>query len=94
MLEEMASLVKNDMQQPSSSDEEEKKNGDLDDSDSDDGFGEDRDTNWAGASQRKKSKSPMRGAYRPATAQETKPEPLAGAVQPEFDHTLQTIPEA
>ncbi len=72
MLEEMAGIVKMNFDQippPTSySPDEEKKGGeesdveDGDDDSDDDDFGTDRDINWADARQRRKSKSPMRGA--------------------------------
>lgn len=53
MLEEMAGIVKMNLDNPQpSSDEEEKKKGeesDDEDDDSDDDFGTDRDINWADA---------------------------------------------
>jgi hypothetical protein len=65
MLEEMAGIVKMNLDNPQqSSDEEEKKKGeesDDEDDESEEDFGTDRDINWADARQRRKSKSPLRG---------------------------------
>ena len=92
MLEEMASLIHDDMK-PSSPvgsnsdkayNEEEEADRD-DDSDSDDDFGGDRDVHWNGALNRRKSKSPMRGA-----APQKQPS-LKNRLQ--LEHSLQTIPE-
>ena len=76
MLSEMMELVKGNLNTESpNSDEEEKKSlpnsdGEYDDDDSeDDDFGEDRDTNWEGARQRKKSKSPIRSSKKHAKPQ-------------------------
>lgn len=92
MLEEMANLIQNDMKPSGLSDEEEKKSGDSnEDSDDDDDFeDDDRDTAWAGASQRKKSKSPLRGNKNIGQKKEEVKEPARLS----FDHTLQTIAEA
>lgn len=74
MLEEMAGIVKMNLDHGASkgsSDEETKLKGEESDNednddDSDDDFGTDRDINWADARQRKKSKSPLRGRPKPA----------------------------
>ena len=75
---------------PNSSDEEEKKSEDSDEEDDDDedDFGDDRDTAWDGAIQRKKS--PMRGK-----SKSPRPKvPAAAKNRISFDETLQTIAEA
>ena len=71
MLEEMAGIVKMNFDQiPPPTDEEKKgEESDVEDGDDDsddDDFGTDRDINWADARQRRKSKSPMRGASKKA----------------------------